>query len=302
MDDRYGSTLATFPPESFNNSMASTSDIYFTSIINGLNNVYPTGNIPNETALLGSLAAFVSSMSDSTGTSQATPLGAGSDGNVVGPGGAFLLAVDLPGFSAPQPWLFYSSFDSNWTGVTSAFQYAVYENGQWTPGATLPAVVEPGNEFPSVTGSPAVLPITESTGSIGIVAVNTAKGIFASSGGPTQWSFTNSSLPISGTTATGSPALAYFNGLVYLFYQDTASGKLYCTTSTPNVTDSDALGWCTPYAVNGVQLTGSPTATVYNNDLYVFYQGKAVPVRFSTLAFPVRLERGQHRLRSSRRE
>ncbi|AZC31299.1 hypothetical protein PUP68_17645 [Pseudomonas chlororaphis] len=274
VDDRYGSTLATFPPESFNNSMASTSDIYFTSIINGLNNVYPTGNIPNEAALLGSLAAFVSSMSDSTGTSQATPLGAGSDGNVVGPGGAFLLAVDLPGFSAPQPWLFYSSFDSNWTGVTSAFQYAVYENGQWTPGATLPAVVEPGNEFPSVTGSPAVLPITESTGSIGIVAVNTAKGIFASSGGPTQWSFTNSSLPISGTTATGSPALAYFNGLVYLFYQDTASGKLYCTTSTPNVTDSDALGWCTPYAVNGVQLTGSPTATVYNNDLYVFYQGE----------------------------
>ncbi|WP_144169963.1 hypothetical protein [Pseudomonas sp. Kh13] len=275
VDDRYGSTLAIFPPESFNNSMASTSDIYFTSIINGLNNVYPTGNIPNESALLGSLAAYVSSMSDNTGTSQATPLGAGSDGNVVGPGGAFLLAVDLPGFSAPQPWLFYSSFDSNWTGVTSAFQYAVYENGQWIPGATLPAVVEPGNEFPSVTGSPAVLPIMESTGSIGIVAVNTAKGIFASNGGPTQWSFTNSSLPISGTTATGSPALAYFNGLVYLFYQDTASGKLYCTTSTPNVTTySDALGWCTPYAVNGAQLTGSPTATVYNNDLYVFYQGE----------------------------
>jgi len=275
VDDRYGSTLAIFPPESFNNSMASTSDIYFTSIINGLNNVYPTGNIPNESALLGSLAAYVSSMSDSTGTSQATPLGAGSDGNVVGPGGAFLLAVDLPGFSAPQPWLFYSSFDSNWTGVTSAFQYAVYENGQWTPGTTLPAVVEPGNEFPSVTGSPAVLPIAENTGSTGIVAVNTAKGIFASNGGPTQWSFTNSSLPISGTTATGSPTLAYFNGLVYLFYQDSASGKLYCTTSTPNVTtDSDALGWCTPYAVNGAQLTGSPTATVYNNDLYVFYQGE----------------------------
>ncbi|WP_210714409.1 hypothetical protein, partial [Pseudomonas chlororaphis] len=58
---------------------------------------------------------------------------------------------------------------------------------------------------------------------------------------PTQWSFTNSSLPISGTTATGSPALAYFNGLVYLFYQDTASGKLYCTTSTPYASGHYAL-------------------------------------------------------------
>jgi hypothetical protein len=87
----------------------------------------------------------------------------------------------------------------------------------------------------------------------------------------TTWSSADQTIP-STTMATG-PGSAVFNNSIFVFWQDSApGGALYCTTGT--VSTGTDLSFTTPGQVGNASMaiTGSPSAVVYGNELYVFYQ------------------------------
>ncbi|UVK96940.1 hypothetical protein [Pseudomonas sp. B21-048] len=270
LDGRYGTTLAVFPPESFNNTLTAVPNIYFSTVNS------PGSSSPGDTIT----AAFVSSLGeDACPISQATPFPPEDEWvqyQNTGVFGAFLLAVDLPGFAAPQPWLFYLSYTPN----SSEFQYAVYEGGKWTSGNSLPTPVSetvPSTAPPFVasTGSPAVLPVSIDNPGIpsgAIVAFNSSQGMFASGGGPVGWNFPSEPTPIPGVIASGSPSMAFYDSQVFLFYQDFESSGLYCTKCADPM-PAGSMEWSEPFVLSDALLSGSPSAVVFNSDLYVFYQG-----------------------------
>jgi hypothetical protein len=74
--------------------------------------------------------------------------------------------------------------------------------------------------------------------------------------------------PIDNGVASSSPALAVFNGALYLAYQGCGShiGELWYTTYK-------GLDWLNPIQIPGVRMSESPSLAVFNGKLYCAYQG-----------------------------
>lgn len=77
---------------------------------------------------------------------------------------------------------------------------------------------------------------------------------------------------IPGVTLSGTPSAVVFNNEIYVFYQGASNnGQLCYVTYNPSTSS-----WASPVWINSageVLMENSPSAVVFNNELYVFYQG-----------------------------
>ncbi|WP_368566210.1 hypothetical protein [Pseudoxanthomonas sp. UTMC 1351] len=267
-------SAAVLPPASFSDNMSPVTDIYLSTV----QSAQPGGEGSPTFPGTYTCAAFVGSLNQydaGTAPSQVTSFPPLSTSIYyvlfAGVCNASLLAVDLPGFAAPQPWLFYSTF--NQTAYAYQMQYAVYTGSGWT-GYSLPPIVVEVPDSPQMIGSPAILPVPTGNPSQtwqSLTVFNSTDGMqgytsyYAPGGG--QFVTSISVVP----EATGSPSLALLNNEVYLFYQGAGSqaGQLWYTQSSMLAYGEGS----TPVAIKGVAMSESPSAVVFDGDLYVFFQG-----------------------------
>ncbi|QSQ26609.1 hypothetical protein JY651_17470 [Pyxidicoccus parkwayensis] len=280
-------SAATFSPDAFGGAMESTTDVYLSTVSTNIPGAITLG-LCNSTAFVGGITQYASGGQPSAVLPPpAFPTG-GFQWGGSGIFAAFLLEVDLPGFAAPQAWALCQTFNCPSSGSWSCqLQYFVYESGAWKA-YDLPAMATdddltaPPPPPPQLLGSPAVLPVPQPQPAVGVmfVAYNSPLGIIAfNTLNPAAFSLGDLDgdpvAPVPGVTAIGSPALALFNEQVYLFYQG-EDGGLYCT-QTPQAPLDGLNGcitqWTAPARVGNASLTGSPSAVVFNGELYVFYQG-----------------------------
>ncbi|WP_368565200.1 hypothetical protein [Pseudoxanthomonas sp. UTMC 1351] len=225
-------SVAVFPAASFGDNLSPVTDIYLSTVQSA--QPYGGPQLPGGQIC----AAFVGGLnqySAGSAPSQVTSFPAYSTNpfqptGFAGVSTASLLAVNMPGFAAPQPWLFYSTFYSD----TRAFQmqYAVHTASGWIS-YPLPPIVVHVSAPPQKIGSPAAIPIP--TGASyqtwqSLTVFNSTCGMqgYASYFAPGGELVT----PISVIPeATGSPSLALLNNQTYLFYQGAGSqtGQLWYT-------------------------------------------------------------------------
>ena len=270
-------SVAVLPPASFDGNLSSVADIYLSTVQSAQPFSPGYGLLPGSE----SFAAFVGSLnqySAGMAPSQVTAFPAYSTNPwdmtpFTGVGSASLLAVDLPGFTAPQPWLFHG----DWTMATNIFQmqYAVYAAGSWTS-YPLPTIEVPEVVTPQTIGSPAILPVL--TGDPyqpcqNLIVFNTTSGMQGSSSAIAPGCGEDIDVGSIGTVpeATGSPSLAWLNNRASVFYQGAGSqaGQLWCTQWDT----TQSWNWGAAAQVPDVALSESPSAIVFNGDVYVFFQG-----------------------------
>lgn len=94
----------------------------------------------------------------------------------------------------------------------------------------------------------------------------------ANAGGAAIWS---PQIQVPGVILSGTPSAVVFNDEIYVFYQGASNnGQLNYVTY-----NSGTGSWAAPVWINsgdGVLMENSPSAVVFNNALYVFYQGVGV--------------------------
>lgn len=86
---------------------------------------------------------------------------------------------------------------------------------------------------------------------------------------------TNGGWPVEFRYLTGYPAMAVFNGVLYLTHQVGLSGdhQLFYMTSNDTSMSNGSMNWSLDLAVPGVYLNESPGMAVFKNKLYVAHQG-----------------------------
>ncbi|WIE52808.1 glycoside hydrolase [Pseudomonas sp. GM17] len=86
---------------------------------------------------------------------------------------------------------------------------------------------------------------------------------------------------IPGVMLSGTPSAVVFNNEIYVFYQGASNnGQLCYVTYNPSTSS-----WASPVWINSageVLMENSPSAVVFNNVLYVFYQGVGVSWCYNT--------------------
>ena len=269
-------SAAVFPPGSFGNNMSTATDIY-------INTVLPANPIQGEPGSLIS-AAFVGGLSQySAGVSPsqvtAFPSYDPAVNSIAGVVNSYLLPASLPGFTAPQPWLFYSTYPDIQTW------YAVYTESVWFTCALPTPIVEStvtSGAVSAAVGSPSVAPVPTGMAnnpSTALLAFNTLTGAVTGclAGSPLgTWILMP---PVPGVASSSSPSLVSYNNLAYMFYQGIGgqAGQLWCTTYDNTAYCSTGSSWNAAWSaaeqVSGVACSEAPSAVVFNGDLYVFYQG-----------------------------
>jgi hypothetical protein len=239
-------SAAFFSPEAFSGQMAQESDLYF---------CFP--NQDGDALVVGGLSQFNAGETPSQVVS--CPTGSSIVGN-------FLLPVSFSDTQTPQPWVFYQVVNPPSTDLatasaspSSSLYYSVFTENGWVQSVVPTTVTAPTN---APTGSPAVIaprpnvPYMVSRTTDDQLAYSYYSQFYNSWSWPT---------PILGLTSDeGSPSLAMFNDLLYLFYIQL--GNLWCTTSS-----NGGLDWSAGTAVPTESTITGLSSTVFDGALYVFY-------------------------------